>query len=161
MSSDDRNDIDLICTYCGVPADSEDHVVPRHLLARAGELEMDLSQVMRMQTWVVPACRECNSIIGGQLFATIKERRECAHKGIRKKYASYLRVPNWSEEDLEEMGPDAQREIIAAIKVRDWVKTRLRWKGAKKAEIVDLRGVFALSQSMARKQQSKPAEEAA
>lgn len=120
-------------------------------------MELDLSAVMRMKTWVVPACIECNTLIGASLFATIAERRAFAHTKIRKKYASYLRVPNWSQDDLDEMGPEAQREIIAAVKVRDWVKTRLRWKGAKKAVIEDLRGVFALSTSMARKQLEKQA----
>jgi 5-methylcytosine-specific restriction endonuclease McrA len=51
---------DHVCVYCGNLADSEDHVVPRHLLVRAEELGLDLSRVMRMRSWVHPACRECN-----------------------------------------------------------------------------------------------------
>jgi len=141
--------LDLVCVYCGSLADSEDHVVPRHLLKRAGELSIDLSKVMRMKSWVHPCCRECNSILGGQIFPTIQERRAAAHKGIRKKYASYLRIPDWSDEELAVMGQTAQREIIAALAVRDWVRERLRWKGAKHVE--DISAVHGMAVDVLRK----------
>lgn len=141
--------LESVCVYCGVLADSEDHVVPRHLLSRAGELGLDLSRVMRMRTWTHPACRECNSMLSGRLFATIAERRRAAHAGIRRKYASYLRVPDWTDDELDEMGPKAQREIVAAMAIRDWVRQRLRWSGAR--EVDDVTEVFRLSQEVARK----------
>jgi hypothetical protein len=141
--------IEHVCTYCGILADSEDHVVPRHLLERADELGLDLSKVMRMRSWIVPSCRECNSMLGGQLFATIQERRAAAHKGIRRKYASYLRIPDWSDDELDEMGPNAQREIVAGMAIRDWVRGRLRWRGAKVVE--DIGAVYGLSVAVARK----------
>ena len=94
--------LEQVCTYCGILADSEDHVVPRHLLERAGELELDLSRVMRMRAWIVPACR-----------------------------------------------PRAQAEIVAAVAVRDWVRGRLRWKGAR--EVEDISSVFRLAHDMARR----------
>lgn len=141
--------IDHVCVYCGILADSEDHVVPRHLLSRAGELGLDLSKVMRMKQWVHPACRECNSSLGGKLFATLRERREEAHRLIRRRYASYLRTPDWSEEELSEMGPKAQAEIVAALAVRDWVRARLRWAGATVVE--DVAVVYDLAREVTRK----------
>jgi len=141
--------IEHVCTYCGILADSEDHVVPRHLLARAGELSLDLSKVMRMRSWVVPSCRECNSMLSGRLFPTLAERRAAAQKGIRRKYASYLRIPDWSDAELATMGPTAQREIVAGIAVRDWVRSRLRWNGAKVVE--DIGAVYGLAVDVARK----------
>lgn len=143
------DDLEFVCVYCGVFADSEDHVVPRHLLERAGELSVDLSKVMRMQRWVVPACRECNTMIGGRLYPTLAERRAAAHAGIRRKYASYLRVPDWSDEELDEMGPTAQREIVAAMAVRDWVRKRLAWRGARKVE--DISATFHMAIDVLRK----------
>ena len=140
--------IEGVCTYCGQIADSVDHVVPKHLLERAGELELDLSKIMRMRSWQVPACRECNSMLGGKLFATLRERRESAHKSIRRKYASYLRVPSWSEEELSEMGPRASDEIRAALVVRDWIRGRLAWNGA---TVVDIGAVYGLAQAMIRR----------
>jgi hypothetical protein len=140
--------VDLVCTYCGILADTEDHVVPRHLLERAGELELDLSKVMRIRRWVVPACRECNSSLSGRLFPTLKERRAAAHQCIRRKYAAYLRIPDWEDDEVEEMGPIAQREIVAGIAIRDWVRTRLRWTGAR--EVEDIRAVYGLALDVVR-----------
>jgi hypothetical protein len=141
--------VDHVCVYCGILADTEDHVVPRHLLMRAGELGLDLSRVMRMKQWVHPACHECNSMLSGRLFATIKERRAAAHAGIRRKYASYLRIPDWTDAELATMGPKAQAEIIAGIAVRDWVRGRLRWAGAR--EVDDIGAIYELSQGVARR----------
>lgn len=141
--------VDHVCVYCGILADTVDHVVPRHLLSRAGELELDLSKVMRMRVWTRPACHECNSMLSGRLFPTLAERRRAAHAGIRRKYRAYLRVPDWSEKELDEMGPKAQAEIVAAMAVRDWVRARLRWNGAR--EVEDIAEVFHLSQDIARK----------
>ena len=139
---------DHLCTYCGILADSEDHVVPRHLLKRAEELSLDLSKVMRMRSWVVPSCRECNSSLGGRLFPTIRERRAAAHKHIRRKYASYLRIPDWEDWEIAAMGPNAQREIIAGLAIRDWTRNRLRWRGARLVE--DIEAIYGLSMEIAR-----------
>lgn len=135
------------CTYCGLPADSVDHVVPRHLLERADAAGLDLFRVFRMQRWTVPACRECNSIIGARIFKTLAERRAAAHKGIRKKYAALLRIPDWSEDDLAEMGPRAREDIRHAIRARDGVRERLRWQGDKDP---DVRAVYDLAIKVAR-----------
>jgi hypothetical protein len=137
------------CTYCGALADSVDHVVPRHILKRAGELELNLSNVFRMRSWQVPACCECNSMIGGRLFATLAERRACAHAGIRRKYRQYLAIPNWDEEELAEMGPLMRREIARSIRVREGIRDRLRWTGGN-GEVVDLTAILELAKSIAR-----------
>lgn len=139
---------DCFCTYCGIVCDTMDHVVPQHLLRRAGELGLDLSVVFRMQRWEVPSCRECNSAIGGKVFPNLAERRAFAHAHIRRKYASFLRIPAWDEEELSEMGPRAQGEIQWAIEIRDWVRGRLAWRGAQKIE--GLESVFALSKDVSR-----------
>ncbi len=119
------------CVYCGVPADSVDHLVPQHLLRRAGDLNLDLSEVMRFSDWTRPCCRECNSMLGGRLHATLAERRADAHRGIRKKYSAYLRIPNWDEDELAELGPMAAIDVRNALKMRDWVRYRLAYRGQK------------------------------
>lgn len=128
-----------LCTYCGIVCDTIDHVVPQHLLKSAESSELDLSGVMRMQRWEVPSCRECNSAIGGKIFKTLAERRKYAKDHIRKKYASYLRTPNWTEEELDELGPNMKREVIRATQV----KGRLAWtNGVKTMEIEQAYDLF-------------------
>lgn len=138
-----------VCVYCGVASDSIDHVVPQHLLARAGELELDLSGIMRMAQWTVPSCRECNAILGGRLYATLAERRKAAHDGLRRKYATYLRTPDWDEDELAEMGESMRQFIRAGMGIRNWVRARLRWTGGSTADVAP---VFELSRALARRQ---------
>jgi hypothetical protein len=140
----------LLCTYCGVVCDSWDHVVPQHLLKRAGDLKLDLSGLYRMKRWIVPSCRECNSAIGGKLTKTLQDRRVIAKKHIRKKYAAYLRIPDWSDEELEEMGPDAHSDILAAIRIRDYTRERLDWTNPRHNEF-DISSVMFLFKEVVKK----------
>lgn len=117
------------CTYCGVVAQSVDHVVPQWLLKRAEAANLDLSRMFRMRSWTVPACIECNSSLGNRVFQTIALRRAAAKQHVRRKYKAFLRIPNWSADELAEMAPAMVRSIQAGIRVRDWVRQRLAWTG--------------------------------
>lgn len=65
-----------VCIYCGMSADSIDHVPPRHLRAQLAEIEL-----LALGTKEVDACRECNSALGRRPLLTITERRRYI-KGI-------------------------------------------------------------------------------
>lgn len=130
------------CVYCGEIADTIDHVVPRHLLERAGEIGLDLSEIFRFRDWVLPACRECNGFIGSRVFKTLVERRACAHATIRRKYAAYLRIPDWDEEELAEMGRIAQHDIRFGLAVRDRTRSRLAWTGTRDVDLLPVYGLI-------------------
>jgi hypothetical protein len=132
--NDARIDLD-VCTYCGVLCDSVDHVVPRHLLNRAAVAGIDLQALFRLRSWVVPSCRECNSMISGKFFRTIAERREYAHSALRKKYRSELRTPDWSDRELGELSDRLRMDVIVSIAKRDIVRRRLAWRGTKGVEV--------------------------
>lgn len=143
-----------LCTYCGIVADTVDHTVPRHLLQRAGDLGVDLSTVIRIRKWTVPACRECNSTLGGRIFPTLVERRAAAKAHIRKSYASFLRTPDWTEAELAEVGEKTRRDIVYALAMREWTRARLRWNGWSGTELeaeTHIEAVYALSLTVARK----------
>jgi|SRR5215469_662094 len=79
-----------VCAYCGEIATSVDHVFPWR---QVGE-----------DTPLVPACVECNSIGGANLFETFDEKRDYIQAEIMKKYAKILRC-DFVEEELIEFGP--------------------------------------------------------
>jgi hypothetical protein len=106
-----------VCVYCGLTADTKDHLVPR---GWSGEVD---------RSWVltVPACRECNSAIGAKWAPTVTERRDLAHKHIRKRYAKYLsRFPH-TKKDMAEMGPNLRSYCEAGLQMRELVHDRLNW----------------------------------
>lgn len=110
------------CIYCGMPCDSTDHIPPRHL--RDQLVGLDLVALGEKE---VPACRECNSALGRRPLITVLERRGYVKNFLRRKYASYLRIPNWTEEELETFGHDLQGMIRRNLALRDEVRKRLAW----------------------------------
>ena len=72
-----------VCVYCGFPAGTKDHLVPR---AWTGETR-------RQRVAVVPACADCNSRIGAFGSANVSERRKHAQASIRRRWSSVLNAP--------------------------------------------------------------------
>ncbi len=110
------------CSYCGMPADSVDHIPPRHMRAQLTAVELVAVVVEE-----VPACRECNSALGCRPLLTIGQRREFIKDWLTKRYAKYLRIPTWSEAELSVMGPSLQGMIRRNLAIRDMVRERIRW----------------------------------
>lgn len=110
------------CAYCGMPADSVDHIPPRHMRVQLSELELQAMIVME-----VPACRECNSALGAKPLLTVGARREWVKSWLSRHYAKYLRIPEWREEDLAALGQSLQGMVRRNIAIRDTVRDRIRW----------------------------------
>jgi hypothetical protein len=106
-----------ICVYCGLDADTVDHLLPR---GWSGD-------TLRSRVLTVPACRECNSAIGGQWASTITERREVAQAAIRRRYRKLLAGAALSQKDLAELGPNLRSYVEASLTVRKVVEARLAW----------------------------------
>lgn len=58
------------CLYCNEPAEVKDHVVPRSYLTNRRKSSDGYPH------WTVPACRECNALLGSSMFPTMKDRME-------------------------------------------------------------------------------------
>lgn len=112
------------CIYCGFPANSIDHVPPRHM-----RLQLSACALIAIHEREVPACRECNSVLGARPLLTILERRNYIKQALRRRYAKYLRIPNWTEEKLAELGEELRGMIKRNMAVRDDTRKRLQWKG--------------------------------
>ena len=111
------------CIYCGMPANSVDHIPPRkmrHQFSCVGLVAMNEQEVR--------SCRECNSALGARPLLTVTERRAYVKEYLRRHYASYLRIPNWTLDELQEFGDDLRRMIQRNMLVRDEIRQRLQWK---------------------------------
>lgn len=113
------------CTYCGLVADSIDHIPPqcmRVVLRDLGEY---------IGPWKeVPACRWCNSTLGSLALLTIRERRAHIKKALRKKFKSVLSIPTWREENLAELSPGLRAYVIEGIELSRLIRARLAWEGS-------------------------------
>ena len=106
-----------ICVYCGKRAGTRDHIMPVTWTGKSH----------RKSVLTVPACGECNSIIGADFAPTITERRTLAHAGIRRKYKATLRTHDFTAEDLEEFEGALRIEVEGALVAKQFVLERLSW----------------------------------
>jgi hypothetical protein len=117
------------CAYCGVTSDAVDHIPPIHLVERCIEIGIDVSNPR-----TYPACRECNSILSGQLVTSIAERRRIVQAGLRERYKKYLRIPRWDDDELEELDERFRESIRRSALFGEWIRSRLAFYSSKNVE---------------------------
>lgn len=105
------------CTYCGSILElGRDHVVP----SAYTHIVRTFSSV-----YTVCACRECNSLLGDVMILTVPERAQYLAKTYKKRYKKLLKMPDWKESELEEVGPRFVDTILTGLAQRDSVKLRI------------------------------------
>ncbi len=109
------------CVYCGLPADTRDHFVPKAFREKIQDLGWVRNRL------IVPACNECNRTAGDKVFRTMKQKRGYIHERYRIKYRRILEMPSWSDEDLEELGYGLRTTVVAGLNARLTLRERLRW----------------------------------
>lgn len=106
------------CVYCGMPATCRDHLMPSPLTGSG----------RRSYVAVVPACTECNALLGDAVEVNMTARRELAHKRLAKRYARYLAMPKqWTPTELRTLGPNLRSRVAAGLAKAEVAAARLAW----------------------------------
>lgn len=104
-----------VCIYCGLKAETLDHALPHshkdHFFAR--------------ERILVPSCHECNGLLSNTVQHTLKDRIEEAKGRLEYKYKKILASPDWSTEELLEMAPWLQSEIIRSMELKKLMQARI------------------------------------
>jgi len=112
------------CTYCGVVADSMDHIPPmcmRNVLNDLGNY---------IGVWrEVPSCRWCNSTLGSLALLTVHDRRAHIKSVLRRKYKRLLASPIWTEQELSEVSENLRAYIVESMKRASLVRAMVAWDG--------------------------------
>lgn len=104
-SPDDR----FTCFYCGVPAETVDHVPP---LSRVDDYE---AMCLVHERYVkVPCCKECNMLAGSTVQESIIQRKELVADKLAKRHASDIRAPEWDKEELASLTGRLRGYVAAA-----------------------------------------------
>jgi len=111
------------CVYCGQPSDTYDHVPPLHFVQRTSELDLTDRDLVKY-----PACKECNSFLTGLLLMTILDRRKHVKGKLRKRYKSFLKMPVWDQEELDELEPRFADDIKRASRYAEFIKARVAFR---------------------------------
>lgn len=85
------------CFYCNDPAECEDHAIPHSLLKRQNAPRTGYGKD------TLPACNECNGLLGSQVFFTLKARKNYLAQRVCQRYAKHLAKSKWEKEELESL----------------------------------------------------------
>lgn len=105
----------MICIYCGDIGSEWDHVPPkckRHLYP---------SSTYKL----VESCFDCNRMLKGNDLPTIELRKEFLIKKYKIKYGKILRIPEWSNEELLNLGMNLRIKVIESLVKRSMILKRL------------------------------------
>jgi hypothetical protein len=114
------------CTYCGSTATDRDHVIPVSLTTCYTKRYGDVAVT-------VPACRECNAILGNRLFKTFEARAAYVASRLKARYKKLLAAPSWTDEELAELGPSLRSSIIANAGAKVEARRRIEFAGRQAA----------------------------
>jgi hypothetical protein len=111
----------MICTYCGDRATGYDHVIPYSytggLSGRARKGSTDPGER-------VPACRDCNSRLGNRMYPGVASKKAAIAEMLQESLDD-LGDTEWTQSDLEELGPFLRASIQAAARKRLDIEKRL------------------------------------
>lgn len=110
-----------VCVYCGERAWSVDHMIPLSHVAAVHAVGMALPANL----WIVPACEECNSLAADYVFQTFEERRDHVRASMRRKYASFIRMPEWSSWEISQLAGSTKIDVRNSNKGRERLMRRL------------------------------------
>lgn len=111
------------CYYCGLPADTVDHIPPKTIRERLRDIGME----NRYPCHEVQACHECNSALGGRPIFTLPERKRFVKAWLRRRYARVLATPPWTDSELKEIGYTLRTMILSRALMAEIIRARIAW----------------------------------
>lgn len=116
------------CEYCGAPAETLDHVLPRTLRFKIQDTldPKEYATLLRELPDVVPCCYSCNSLKANQVFGSIREIRRDIGGSLRRKHRHLLNTPNWTEEELSSLSYSLRSSVLQKVAQKEIVEARLR-----------------------------------
>jgi|6_EtaG_2_1085325.scaffolds.fasta_scaffold21368_5 hypothetical protein len=100
------------CTYCGDAAEDLDHVIPHSYASYTDKRSYE-------KTKVVPCCKKCNSLLGNKKYLAIGERASYLLDRYKIKVNKLLSLPEWTEEELEDMADFFKKSIKEDIYLKE------------------------------------------
>jgi len=116
-----------VCYYCGLSADTVDHVIPQKTLLALRTLDDEeiTRKIIGERILMVWACRECNCIAGYSFQDTLSERKQYVLNKLAKRYKGDILTPDWADDELSEMSGEMRKYIRHCLKKRDLIRNRI------------------------------------
>ena len=119
-----KRDISMYdCTYCGVMAQSRDHIIPHSYLTGASRDHAPLMD----RALVVPACSECNGLLSNYWLPEIGLRAAYISRRLARRYKDLLAFPDWTATEVAEVATRMEKSIQASMSLREIIKIRIQF----------------------------------
>lgn len=116
------------CVYCGETATARDFFPPRSQTAVG---------------FILPACLECSGLCLNRWPYDFQERAEGVKEALRIRYERVLRIPEMSEEELEDLGTNLKIRIKQCQERKRVEEKRIAWNAMPYLACIDHSNVFA------------------
>lgn len=73
----------------------------------------------------VPCCSECNVLLGARLYFSIPSRAAYLLGTYERRYKKLLKQPDWTPDEIEEIGPSMAASILQSMKDKKEVRRQL------------------------------------
>lgn len=108
------------CVYCGDPATVKDHCPP---ISRVDDYKS--LGLKRESYFLVSSCEHCNGILSDSLQESIFKRIEEAKDLLEKKFKKSLSVPEWDEDEIQELGKNLRSKVRAQLRKASKARRRI------------------------------------
>lgn len=115
------------CIYCGETATTDEHFPPRSYT--------HIGYILR-------SCRECNLFAGANHPTDFEARCKYIQQKIKDKNVRALQTPDWSAEELLELGYSMRASVKKWQKKKRIIQERLAWSVAAYLSSIDHQNVF-------------------
>jgi hypothetical protein len=110
------------CVYCGIPAETVDHVPPRSVRPYLADRCPG-----RFPLHEVHACQECNTALGARPLWTLAERKRFIKSWLARRYRRFLKQPTWAPEEIEELGHNLRTVVVKHQVLKELTVARIAW----------------------------------
>ena len=114
------------CYYCWDDATTIDHIVPVSYYYSWKRKSLHLTSTYWKNN-LIDCCRECNSIAGNKVFDDIEEKKLYIQDRIRNKYKKLINMPNWTDDEINELTWTLKKEIKIQVLARKWILNRVNY----------------------------------
>ena len=110
------------CVYCG----SSESIQNDHLIPYSFTYVKTRHRLTRSKKGTVPACGECNRMLGSVMHTTVGSRASFLLPKYNKMYSKLSSLPEWTEEELSELGRTMRSVIENGIREKEALELRRR-----------------------------------
>ena len=114
-----------VCFYCGLINPPElDHspaVIWAYSLGPSWFFDRNVN------LWLIPSCRECNSLLSDKPLHTAKQRKAFISSQLEARYQAALQLPKWDEHEIDELRGRLKTRIQRSEDMKRILVRRIAW----------------------------------